>query len=75
MTGVIALNAVRDYFWFTKNPLLLDGSLRFDILFVKTTQQHIKIKLFQEKQELLKKINEALHAVWYEKTIKDIRTK
>lgn len=75
MTWVIAINAVREYFWFTKNPLLLDGSLRFDILFIKTTQQHIKIKLFQEKQELLKKINESLQAVGYDKIIKDIRTK
>ncbi len=75
MTGVIALNAVRDYFWFTKNPLLIDGSLRFDILFIKTTQQHLKIKIFQEKQELLKRVNFALQAVWYDKTIKDIRTK
>ncbi len=75
MTGVIAINAVRDHFWFTKNPLLLDGSLRFDILFIKTTQQHVKIKIFQEKPILLKKINEALHAVWYQRNIKDIRTK
>lgn len=75
MTGVIALNAVREHFWFTKNLLLLDWSLRFDTLFIKTTQQHIKIKIFQEKQELLKKINQSLIAVWYDKTIKDIRTK
>lgn len=75
MTWVISLNAVREYFWFTSNPLLLDWSLRFDILFIKTTQQHIKIKIFQEKQILLKKINESLQAVWYEKTIKDIRIK
>lgn len=75
MTGVIAVNAVRDHFWFTKNSLLLDGSLRFDILFIKTTQQHIKIKIFQEKQDLLAKVNASLQSVWYDKTIKDIRTK
>ncbi|MDD3262303.1 MAG: hypothetical protein PHR61_00485 [Candidatus Absconditabacteria bacterium] len=75
MTGVIALNAVRDYFGFTNNPMLLDGSLRFDILFIKTTQQHIKIKIFQEKKELLKKINESLQSVGYDKNIKDIHIK
>lgn len=75
MTWVIALNAVRDYFWFTKNPLLIDGSLKFDILFIKTPEQHLKIKIFQEKQALLSKVNESLQAVGYDKTIKDIRTK
>lgn len=75
MTWVIALNSVRDYFGFTNNLLLLDWSLKFDILFIKTTQQHIKIKIFQEKTELLKKINESLQAVWYNKIIKDIRIK
>lgn len=75
MIGVIALNAVRDYFWFTKNTLLIDWSLKFDILFIKTTQQHIKIKIFQEKKNLLGSINEALEKVWYNKKVKDIITK
>lgn len=75
MIGVIALNAVRDYFWFTKNTLLIDWSLKFDILFIKTTQQHIKIKIFQEKKNLLISINEALQKVWYNKNVKDIITK
>lgn len=75
MIGVIALNAVRDYFWFTKNTLLIDWALKFDILFIKTTQQHIKIKIFQEKKNLLISINEALQKVWYNKNVKDIITK
>ncbi len=75
MIGVIAINAVRDYFWFTNNPLLIEWFINFDIVYIKTTQQHIKIKIFQEKQVLIKIITDAIQAVWYNKTIKDIRTK
>jgi hypothetical protein len=75
MIGVIATNAVREHFWFTKNHLLLEGFVSFDFLYIKTTQQHIKIKIFQEKKELIKKINNSLQAVWYKKDIKDIRIK
>ena len=75
MIGVIAINAVRDFFWFTKNSLLIDWSLKYDILFIKTTQQHIKIKIFQQKSSLLQKINDALQAVGYDKIVKDIRIK
>lgn len=75
MMWTIALNAVRKHFGYTKNTLLLDGYLSFDVLFVKSVEQHVKIKIFQEKQLLLQKINEALQSVGYNALVKDIRTK
>lgn len=72
MMWVIALNAVRHYFGFTHNTLLLDGSLRFDKLFIKTTQHHIKIKIFQEKKAILEAINKSLESVGYKNKIAEI---
>jgi hypothetical protein len=74
MMGVLALNAVRDHFWFTNNPLLIDWFLKFNVLFVKTPEQHIKIKIFQEKTQLVDKIHQSWKTVGYEKILKDIRT-
>ncbi len=72
MIGVVALNAIRHYFGFTHNTLLIDWYIRFDKIFLKTTQQHIKIKIFQEKEQILIAINKALSNVWFKNYIKEI---
>ncbi len=73
--GTIALNAVRKYFWYTDNPLLLDGYVKFNKLFLKTTQQHIKITIFKEKQQLLSTINEQIAKIGFAQQINDIMFK
>jgi hypothetical protein len=72
MIGSIALHAVRQYFGFTNNTLLIDGYVKFDKLFLITTEQHLKIEIFQKKPELLKKINDALEKIGYTKKITEI---
>ncbi|MEI6425835.1 MAG: hypothetical protein WCO66_00630 [Candidatus Absconditabacteria bacterium] len=73
--GTIALNAVRKYFGYTDNPLLLDGYVKFNKLFLKTTQQHIKITIFKEKQQLLSTINEQIAKIGFAQQINDIMFK
>ena len=70
--GTIALNAVRHYFGYTDNSLLLDGYVKFNKIFLKTTQQHIKIAIFKEKKEILATINEQIVKVGFPQHITDI---
>lgn len=72
MLGTIAINAIRKYFWYTNNPLLLDGYVKFNKVFVKTTQQNIKITIFKEKKEILALINEQIAKVGFPQHIVDI---
>jgi len=75
MIGVITLKAVRNYFWYTDNSLLLDGYVKFNKLFLKTTQQHVKIAIFKEKQQILTAINEHIAKVGFPQRINDIMFK
>lgn len=70
--GTICVNAVRHYFGFTHNDLLIDWYVKFNKLFLTTTQQHIKINVFKEKQDIILAINQSLSNVWYKNQIKDI---
>jgi len=70
--GTIALNAVRHYFGYTDNSLLLDGYIKFNKMFLKTTQQHVKIAVFKEKREILTAVNGQIANVGFHQQINDI---
>jgi hypothetical protein len=53
----------------------LDGYTKFNKLFLKTTQQHIKIAIFKEKQQILTLVNEQLAKVGFTQQINDIMFK
>lgn len=72
MIGTIALNAVRHYFGYTDNTLLLDGYVKFNKMFLKTSQQHVKIAVFKEKREILNAINGQIEKVGFPQRINDI---
>ena len=51
--------------WYVKN----------DKLFIKTTNQSLKIKIFKEKNIIIPKINKKLLNIWYRTQIQDILLK
>ena len=69
MIGTVWLKAVQDFFHDEK----LEWFIRFNTLYIKTTDQNIKIKAFQQKNELLGKVNKELCNLGYKRQITDIR--
>lgn len=54
---------------------ILSGYLRFDTLFLKTSDQSLKIQIFKEKKNLISSINTHLEKLGYSQKISDIRLK
>lgn len=82
MIGALALNASKKYLKIEEKPdsiiddtPVLSWYVRFAILFLKTSDQQLKIQIFKEKNELLKSINSQLTNLGYTQQIKDIRLK
>jgi len=69
MIGTVWLKAVQDFF----HDENMEWFIRFSTLYIKTNNQNIKIKAFQQKNELLKKVNDELLKLWYKRQITDIR--
>ena len=51
----------------------IEGFIRFNTLYIKTSDQNIKIQAFQHKKEILEKVNLELKNLWYNRTVSDIR--
>ncbi|MCF7834830.1 hypothetical protein K9M48_02120 [Candidatus Gracilibacteria bacterium] len=76
MIGSVAVNVMKR---FLKDNLdikniddIISGYVRFNKLFVKTSDQKIKIFLYKKKQELLEKINESLANLGYKTRLSEI---
>ena len=69
MIGAVWIKAVQDFFW-DKN---IEGFIRFGTLYIKTSDQQLKIRAYQQKQELLMKVNEELRKLGYKREVTDIR--
>lgn len=69
MIWTIWIKTVQDFFE-NKN---IEWFIRFNTLYIKTSDQNIKIKAFQNKKEILEKINLELKNMWYNRIIKEIR--
>ncbi len=77
MIGSIALNEIKSYLNIEKSDSeikdeILTWYIRHDKLFIKATDQSIKIQIFKEKINIIKKINSKLSAIWYNTEINDI---
>ncbi len=77
MIGSIALNEIKSYLGIEKidseiEDEILTWYVRQDKLFIKTIDQKIKIQIFKEKLEIIKKINKKLDKIGYKTEIKDI---
>ena len=69
MIGTIWIKVVQDFFD-NKN---IEWFIRFNTLYIKTSDQNLKIQAFQNKKEILEKVNLELKALWYSRIIFDIR--
>ena len=77
MIGSIAINEVKSYLNIEKidtetQDEILTWYVRHNRLFIKTTQQSLKIQIFKEKLNIIKKINQKLSEIGYKTEIEDI---
>lgn len=74
MIGAVALNAVND-FLLKLGFEEIEGYVRFKKLFLKSEDQALKIKIFQEKNQILREVNLAIEKVWYTTRVEEVRFK
>ena len=77
MIGSIALNEILSYFQIKKidpeiENQILTWYIRNNKLFLKTIDQNLKIQIFKEKLNVIKKINKKLSEIGYKTEIGDI---
>ena len=77
MIGSIAMNKIKSYLKIEKIDTetqneILTWYVRHNKLFIKTTQQSLKIQIFKEKLNIIKKINQKLSEIGYKTEIEDI---
>ena len=77
MIGSIATNEIKSYLNIEKidtetQDEILTWYVRHNRLFIKTTQQSLKIQIFKEKLNIIKQINQKLSEIWYKTEIEDI---
>ena len=79
MIGTIAVNSVRTFFQLEKKAEhivreheIIEGYVKNGKLFLKTSDQALKIEIFKQKKELLTIINQQLEALNYKQKIDEI---
>ena len=77
MIWSIAVNEIKTYLNIEKvdteiEDEILTGYVRHNRLFIKTANQQIKIQIFKEKLNIIKKINQKLSGIGYKTKIEDI---
>ena len=73
----IAVNEIKDYFNLKKidpeiEEEILTWYVRHDKVFIKTSDQNLKIQLFKEKSNVIEAINKKLQNIGYTQNINDI---
>ena len=68
MIGSIAMNEIKLYLSIEKvdtetQDEILTGYVRHNRLFIKSTQQSLKIKIFKEKMNIIKQMNKKLSEI------------
>ena len=77
MIWSIAMNEIKSYLNIEKVDIdiqdeILTWYVRHNRLFIKATQQNLKIQIFKEKMNIIKQINQKLLEIWYKNPIEDI---
>jgi len=80
MIWSIALNEIKSYLDIEKidtevEDEILTWYVRHNKLFIKTTDQSLKIQIFKEKSDIIHRINQKLSEIGYKIKIEDIITK
>ena len=77
MIGSITMNEIKSYLNIEKidteiKDEILTWYVRHNRLFIKTAEQNLKIQIFKEKSNIIKKINQKLSEIGYNTNINDI---
>ena len=77
MIGSLAMNEIKSYLNIEKvdseiKDEILTWYVRHNRLFIKATEQSLKIQIFKEKLNIIKKINKKLSEIGYKTEIEDI---
>ena len=77
MIGSIAMNEIKSYLKIEKvdseiKDEILAWYVRHNKLFIKTSDQKLKIRIFKEKLDIIKRINQKLSEIVYKMEIEDI---
>ena len=77
MIGSIAMNEVKSYLKIEKidtetQDEILTWYVRHNRLFIKASEQSLKIQIFKEKLNIIKQINQKLSEIGYKTEIEDI---
>lgn len=77
MIGSIALNEIKSYLNIEKidsetQDEVLIWYVRHNKLFIKASEQRLKIQIFKEKFDIIKKINQKLSEIGYKIQIEDV---
>ena len=77
MIGSIAMNEIKSYLCIENidteiQDEILTWYVRHNRLFIKTVEQSLKIQIFKEKLNIIKKINQKLSEIGYKTQIEDI---
>ena len=77
MIGSIAMNEIKSYLKIEKvdteiEDEVLTWYVRCNKLFIKTSKQGLKIQIFKEKMDIIRRINQKLSEIWYKMEIQDI---
>lgn len=80
MVGALALNTVRHFFVtqgrVTRDEwLAIEWYVRFKAMFLKITDQTLKIQIFKQKNQILEAVNLAIAKVGYTTRVEEIRIK
>ena len=81
MLWTLALNFTKKFFQIEKKPdhiladEILTWYLKYQILFLKTRDQNLKIEIFKQKKELITQLNAHFQSLGYQQQIIDIRLK
>ncbi len=78
MVGAVALNIARNFLISQEQGTrdkeqVIDGFVRFNVMFLKTNDQSLKIKIFQQKNQILQEVNLALEKIGYKTVLQEIR--
>jgi hypothetical protein len=80
MLWTIALTVVKSFYNikdFDDNLLkeneILSWYLKYWVLFLKTSDQCLKISIFKDKKKVINEINNHFHNLWYNQVVSEIR--
>lgn len=81
MIGAVAINTVNAFLKRLESEIWnlefegIEGYVRFKKLYLKIDDQALKIKMYQEKNQILREVNLAIEKLWYSTRVEEIRFK